>query len=539
MCGIFSVLNSNNFDDEKIKQSFSKIKNRGPENSISISSIYNIFLGFHRLSINGLTKLGNQPFIFSGCALICNGEIYNSKELYIIHNLKKSKTGSDCEIIIHLYNKYGIDKTLELLDGVFAFVLVDLSDNTVFVSRDRVGVRPLYECVNSDSYCFSSNMISLTTLNNIDQKSSNYCVQHFEPGTYKQFTLVGNAWKLIKSAKYFSIDNTLLVKHSVGYDINFIKHMIKYSLINAVKKRVNNTERPIACLLSGGLDSSLICSLVSSCSNKTIDTYSIGMKGAEDLKYARIVADYLGTNHTEIILTEEEFLNCIPETIYHIESFDTTTIRASVGNYLIGKKIKELSESKVIFNGDGSDEVTGGYLYIKEAPDSVEFDNECKRLIKNIHKYDVLRSDKSISENGLEPRTPFLDVDFIKTYLNIPLDLRYAPDKQEKYLLREAFRDFLPSEIINRRKEAFSDGVSSLENSWYSIISKHLANQKINDIEPTKHYNQFKFTNKEQHYYYSLFHEYFGDDTKIIDEYWMPKYVEASDASARTLKIYN
>ena len=241
--------------------------------------------------------------------------------------------------------------------------------------------------------------------------------------------------------------------------------MINESLSEAVRKRVNNTDREIACLLSGGLDSSLITALVKKmCPNKQLTTWSIGLKGSEDLKYARMVADHLGTVHNEIVVSEYDFLNCIESVIQAIESYDTTTVRASVGNWLISKYIKENSDCKVVFNGDGSDEVCGGYMYFHCAPDSIEFDKECKKLLKEIHFFDVLRSDRSISSHGLEARTPFLDANFVSTYLSIPANIRNHSENKccEKYLLRRAFDNgLLPKEVLWRTKEAFSDGVSS------------------------------------------------------------------------------
>ena len=253
--------------------------------------------------------------------------------------------------------------------------------------------------------------------------------------------------------------------------------LIKHSLINAVKKRVNNTDREITCLLSGGLDSSLIAALVRKVTkNKPLHTWSIGLKGSEDLKYAKIVADHIGSIHHSIQLEEEEFLNAIEKVIYDIESYDTTTVRASVGNWLISKYIKEKSDAKVVFNGDGSDEVTGGYMYFHCAPDELEFDKECRRLLNDIHFFDVLRSDRSISSHGLEARTPFLDRSFVQTYLSIPHEIRYHPKNNqcEKYLLREAFRSMgiLPNKILFRTKEAFSDGVSKQARSWFQIITR-------------------------------------------------------------------
>jgi asparagine synthase (glutamine-hydrolysing) len=248
-----------------------------------------------------------------------------------------------------------------------------------------------------------------------------------------------------------------------------------------VAKRVKNTDRPIACLLSGGLDSSLITALVRKhYGMNELHTWSIGLKGSDDLKHARIVADHLKTIHHEICLTEQQLLDAIETVIFDIESYDTTTVRASVPNWLICKYIKEQTESKVIFNGDGSDELTGGYMYFYNCPDIIEFDKECKRLLEDIYYFDVLRSDRSISTNGLEPRTPFLDRAFVDFYLSISSKIRWEyNNKQEKYLFRKAFdKNYLPYEILWRKKEAFSDGVSKKSRSWFEIIAEKVKTQK-------------------------------------------------------------
>ena len=256
----------------------------------------------------------------------------------------------------------------------------------------------------------------------------------------------------------------------------YYNSLIKGTLINAVKKRLLS-DRPIACLLSGGLDSSLITSIVVKLlkekTNKKLETFSIGLPGSTDLVYARKVANYLDTNHKEILLSEDDFFNAIPEVIEKIESYDTTTVRASVGNYLVSKYIAKNSDAKVIFNGDGSDELTGGYLYFHKAPNNLLFDYEVKNLLNNINYFDVLRSDKSISSCGLEPRTPFLDKTFVNTYLSIPLYYRKPTSVEiEKKILRESFIDFLPDDILYRKKEAFSDGVSGNNRSWFEIIAE-------------------------------------------------------------------
>jgi len=392
MCGIFAYYSNDKNNNDIINKNFQLGKHRGPESSDS-TIIDNIFLGFHRLAINGLNNESNQPFNIDGIYLICNGEIYNYSELF---SEFEKRTDSDCEIIIHLYLKYGIEYTLNCLDGVFAFVLYDSVKKILISARDPYGVRPLYYLINQKELVFAS---ELKQFNGFEGK-----VQYFPPGNY-----------------YYSNSKDTTIKKYTAFPFNTLEsgdyyYGIYSRLQQAVKKRViGTTERQIACLLSGGLDSSIITAMVNELLPKgTLETYSIGLTGSVDLKYARIVADYLGTKHTEIIIPENDFFGSIPEVIQNIESYDVTTVRASVGNYLIGKYIQEYSQAKVVFNGDGSDELTGGYLYFNKCPDSTEFDRETKRLLTDIHMYDVLRSDKSISSNGLEPRTPFLDRGFVE-----------------------------------------------------------------------------------------------------------------------------
>jgi asparagine synthase (glutamine-hydrolysing) len=309
-------------------------------------------------------------------------------------------------------------------------------------------------------------------------------------------------------------------------------------LKTAVYKRCCTTERPIACLLSGGLDSSLIASLVSQYTKENslpqIETYSIGLPDSEDIKYAKMVADYIGSKHIEIIVSEMDMINAIPKVIEDIESYDTTTVRASIGNWLIGKYISENSQAKVIFNGDGSDELCGGYLYMNLCPNTVEYDKETVRLLNDIYLFDVLRSDKSISSHGLEPRTPFLDKNFVNSYLSIPLSVRRRTDKIEKYLLRKAFdnKELLPNEILWRKKEAFSDGVSNKGRSLYQIIQDYVCENH----KSTKYVLSSIETEKE--YYKKIFFNFYPRAEHILPYYWMPKYTNTNDPSARTLDVY-
>lgn len=582
MCGIFALLNDNT-PNEIVHNEFMKGQRRGPEFSKLDFSYIKMTLGFHRLAINGLNPESNQPIVIDDIVLICNGEIYNYKELYTYMNIQP-KTGSDCEVIIYLFLKYGIEQTLTMLDGVFAFILFDnrISDdlnNKIYVARDPFGVRPLYCLKNKEidnSYNHNSNNNSNSYNNSLIMKNytivygfaselkcleyfyneniNNTSIIQFQPGTYSVYNLSGKVsseWTLLKeNCRYFLPIFPYSEKISNKNILNEIYKNIKYYLCLAVEKRCLTTERPIACLLSGGLDSSLIAALVSqhykiNNYDKLLETYSIGLQGSEDLKYARIVADYIGSKHTEIIVTEKDMFDAIPEVIQNIESYDTTSVRASIGNYLIGKYIAANSDAKVIFNGDGSDELLGGYLYMNKCPDDIEFDRETRRLLKDIHLFDVLRSDKSISSNGLEPRTPFLDKTFVNYVLSIPAYFRNHTNfcNIEKYLLRFSFyqKDFLdekqilPDEILWRKKEAFSDGVSSHGRSLYQILQEHIT-IKLNLEEPNNNY--IPSIETEKYYYKKIFNKFFPNCEKIVPYFWMPKYTDATDPSARTLTFY-
>ena len=556
MCGIFSLLNTTLTKEqlELVLKSFMIGKLRGPEQSDLIKVFTNTIFGFHRLAINGLNTKSNQPIYYNGIILICNGEIYNYKSLIDILNLQFT-TDSDCEIIIHLYLKYGAKTMIQMLDGVFAFTLLDLRHDTplMYVARDIFGVRPLFKYSSNISSNISSNNSSTQTetifgfsseikmITHLEKSLQlDFTIQPFLPGTISKFNFINDKWSLCYNNTYYSL-NMMPFINSMDNALSIIQK----TLIQAVKKRVQTTDRPIACLLSGGLDSSLIASIVSklykSQNGSKLETYSIGMPGSEDLKYAKKVAEYINSNHTEIVVSPQEFLDTIPKVIYMIESFDTTTVRASVGNYLVSKYISENSDAKVIFNGDGSDEVTGGYMYFHCAPDMFAFDGECKRLLNDIHYFDVLRSDRSIASNGLEARTPFLDKMFVQSYLSINSKLRFHKLKNqcEKWLLRYAFEplNLLPQEVLWRTKEAFSDGVSSQSKSWFEIIQDYVDNNKLGCCENTNHMTPIT---AEQKYYRGIFQEKFGEKhSNVIPYFWMPRFVEGvTDSSARTLNIY-
>tara|TARA_Y100001970_G_C14252201_1_gene872666 strand:- start:3365 stop:5017 length:1653 start_codon:yes stop_codon:yes gene_type:complete len=540
MCGIFSILN-NSYSIEDVENAFKQGYKRGPESSvIKFFNDKNFIFGFHRLAINGFKNpKSEQPLKYNDCILICNGEIYNWKYLHTILNIP-THSMSDCEIIIHLYKKFGMYYTLQLLDGVFAFALYDMQKEEIYFARDTFGIRPLFYAYSKDcqNICFSSVIKCFTPL----EKYGKLNVKQQNPGSYSLFKKEQNIWNFVKVESFINLPAV----NCKFMTFDNCDKLIYDCLTLAVKKRIDNTDRPIACLLSGGLDSSLITAIVQKNlpKNVKLHTWSIGFQGSEDLFYAQVVADFLGTIHHSIVVKEQDFLDAIPDVIEAIESYDTTTVRASVGNWLISKYIKENSDAKVVFNGDGSDELSGGYMYFHCAPNQVDFDFECRRLLKDIHYFDVLRSDRSISSHGLEARTPFLDITFVQNYLSIPQDLRYRAHQNgcEKFLIRNAFdkKNLLPKEVLWRTKEAFSDGVSSDKKAWYEVIQDHLKNinytPKYNDDEYADMHNPP--TTLEQKYYRDIFLEKFYGHEHVIPYFWMPKFVEATDASARTLKVY-
>lgn len=542
MCGIFGLLLKDSYEikkDDKDRYNISKHfkygEKRGPEYS-SIENINsNIIWGFHRLCINGLDEISNQPIKTNECVMICNGEIYNYKQLVEQFGLNM-KTNSDCEVIVHLYQIVG-PSFVNLLDGVFSFMIYDFSKNRLIIGRDPYGVRPLYIChYDNEVIGFSSDLKPLLFNKNI------ISISQYIPGTYSIYDYKVDKYTLTKQERYFF---NISYINEYQKPVEFYMFHIVQKLKESVKKRVDNCERAVASLLSGGLDSSIISALV--CRQyyekmgTKLKTYSIGLEGGVDLKYSEIVSKHIGSDHTMVTVSEKDFISSIDNVIIDIESYDTTTIRASVGNWYVAKYIKENSDAKVIFNGDGADELMGGYMYFHCAKNNIEFHNETLRLLSDISKYDVLRSDKSISSHGLEPRTPFLDKEFTKFYISIPIEYRNHNEygNCEKYLIRKSFEmyypELLPKEILWRKKEAFSDGVSSQKKAWYEIIQEDNAIKNTNICS----YVHNSPKTSEQEYYRSIFTKHYENCDNLIPYYWMPKFIEGvTDASARTLNVY-
>lgn len=532
MCGIFGYISNDNITEslkKRLEIEADMIQHRGPDDR-QIYSEKNVLLAFYRLAINDLSANGNQPLRLpdSNLVLICNGEIYNWKKLQKEYNYKLSSS-SDCEIILHLYKEHGFEKTINMLDGVFSCILCDWEKEnpTVFVARDPIGVRPLFMGFTDEDVMFCSEMKSLHGLANT--------IKQFPPGTI---------WNNQDNQFIKYYDPEIIYKYNFfeNYEQNEIESYIKLLFIDAVDKRLMS-ERPIGCLLSGGLDSSLVAALLAK-KIKNLRTFSIGLKGATDLAYAKKVADFIGAEHTEIIVSEEEMFQAIEPTIRQIESYDTTTVRASTPMYLLSKYIKENTDITVIYSGEGSDEASGSYLYFRNAPDKESFHNETVRLMSDLSYFDVLRCDRTTAGHSLEVRVPFLDKRFLKYYMTLDPNFKIPSSYQgcEKYTLRKAFSydKLLPDDILWRTKEAFSDGVSSTEKSWYTII-----NEKVESLYSTeeievlrKRYDLPEHTLSETVYFRHIFEKHYHGRASIIPYYWLPKWSnETINPSARVLDV--
>lgn len=521
MCGIWGYVSNKEEDDDY----FDMISHRGPDSSKLIKFTingFNIALGFYRLAIIDLNG-GNQPFKYikpgKKIYLLCNGEIYNYKKLIKKYGLQ---TTSDCEVIIELYTMgHSIYKIVEELDGEFAFVLVEIENNDVriYYARDRFGIRPLFCKHDTDGFMFSSELKGLPFGNGVQVEPRKvYYIDNDNAYTHTYY-YIGNQFNLLT-------DPTFVV--------------IKDTLFESVKDRMQS-ERPFGALLSGGLDSSLICGIAARIledRNERLITFSIGMdKDSPDIEYARLVAKFINSVHHEIIIPVEVWLENLENVIRQIETYDITTVRASTGQYLISKWISDYTNVKVLLNGDGSDEVTGGYLYFYNAPTSEESHIENLKLLNQIHYYDVLRVDRGISAFGLESRVPFLCHNFVDTYLSINKDLRnpLKGERIEKYLLRKAFEDekIIPDEVLWRKKEAFSDAVSHSRKSWFEYIQEFVED-KVTDEELSSENN--RFPSKEAVFYYKIFKKYYPESPLEVT-YWQPKWTteHKGNPSARVL----
>lgn len=518
MCGIWGIINSL----EKSKN-HTRIRSRGPDD-VKIINTANMSLIFYRLRIHGLTS-GDQPFIMhkgdKTYYLLCNGEIYNYEYLKSFYGLK-CDSESDCEVILHLFILFEEDMTLlySTLDGEFAMAII-VEENGILVcnlARDAYGVRPLFWGRNNETLYFSSLLAGLSGICNAEQ---------FPPGHVYSDGLL----QRIHNPNY---------KRGIFIDdqIDNIHLQIVNRLKFAVLKRLHS-DRPICFLNSGGLDSALVIGIASKFGNIEINTFTIGMIGGTDLKFANIVAKHCKTKQTDVIVTMDKALKTLDKIVEITESYDITTNRASTFQYMLSKFLSKKTHFKVVLNGDGADEIEMGYKYFKLAPNAEMARISSEKLLREIHLFDGLRVDRTISSCGLEARLPFLDPVFADYYMGLLSHFKAPNGKQEKWLIREAFNtilpDLLPREILFRDKEAFSDGVSHNEDSWYSMALK-----RYQDI-PIDKYDKNPPTSGESSFYRKEFTRLFNtekyDYSNVIPHFWLPDFVNTDEPSARILLV--
>lgn len=523
MCGFLTV-GSHEFSLSVFDEALVKIENRGPD-QVDSKMLYDQTWGFDRLAIMDLSANGMQPFVYDGCVIVCNGEIYNYPMLK--DNLKNDyvfKSGSDCEVLIPLYKKYGIDIMSRYLDGEFAFVLYDDATKKIMAARDPMGIRPMFYGYSKTEHkiCFASVAKALVDI--CDD------IMPFPPGYY------------YLDGEFICYNDLSDIKAFNDDDLQTIAYNLRTKLEKSVEKRLQS-DAPIGYLLSGGLDSSLVCAIAARLNDKPIKTFAIGMdKDPIDLKYAREVADYLGTDHTEVIMTKEDILSSLRTVIYELETWDITTIRASMGMYLLCKYIHENTDLKVILTGEVSDEIFG-YKYTDFAPNAKEFQKEAQKRIKELYMYDVLRADRCISANTLEGRVPFADSDFVNYAMSINPAKKMNTYNKGKYLLRHAFEGmgYLPDDILFREKAAFSDAVGHSMVDYLKEYAESLYTDE--DVQKAKDKYPYKppFT-KESLLYRDIFEEFYPGQAKWIKDFWMPnkswENCDVDDPSARVLKNY-
>ncbi len=506
-----------------------KIRHRGPD----WSGVYtgpNAILSHERLSIVDPLS-GKQPLVSDDQKIIlaANGEIYNHKEIRAqFKGSYNFRTGSDCEVIIPLYKKYrdsgDFSAMVEELSGIFAFALYDSERDVYLVARDQIGVIPLYQGWDkAGRYYVASELKAL--------EGDCQTIEEFPNGHYL-YSKDGKPVRWYKRdwESFDSVKSAARASDALGQVINpAVIEKVRDGLEAAVKAQLMS-DVPYGVLLSGGLDSSIIAAVTQKYSKKRIESdskegawwprlhsFAIGLEGSPDLIAAQKAADYIGTVHHEVHFTIQEALDALPDVIYHIETYDITTVRASTPMYLLARVIKSMG-IKMVLSGEGSDELFGGYLYFHKAPNAQEFHEELVRKMSKLHLYDCLRANKSLMAWGVEGRVPFLDKDFIDIAMGLnpsdKMNIKLPDGKQriEKWILRKAFEEMLPAEIVWRQKEQFSDGVGY---NWIDTLKK-MTEEKISDAEFERRENRFPVNppkTKEEYYYREIYSRLFPSDS--------------------------
>lgn len=506
---------------EKFDEGFSRTVSRGPDDS-RVIDIGAGLTGFHRLAIMGLTPDGMQPFSLDGDYLICNGEIYGfDKFRKALEGKYAFKSDSDCEVLLPLYKEYGTGM-FAMLDAEYALVIYDSKRGKFIAARDPIGIRPLfYGYDETGAIMFASEAINLVGLTDK--------ITPFPPGCYYD----GD-----KFVRYCDI----AAVHKVSGDgVEEACKNIREKLVAGIEKRLV-ADAKVGFLLSGGLDSSLVCAVAAKKSDKPIKTFSIGMSGdAIDLRYAREVADYIGSEHTEVIIDKEKVLAALDTVIKILGTFDITTVRASIGMYLVCKAIHETTDIRVLLTGEISDELFG-YKYTDFAPNAEEFQKEAQKRVRELYMYDVLRADRCISVNSLEARVPFGDLDFVKYVMSLDPAIKMNVYGKGKYLLRKAFEgDWLPYDILMREKAAFSDAVGHSMVDYLKEYADRYYSDKEYEEKRARYAHARPFT-KESMLYREIFEKYYPGQGEMIKDFWMPnknwKGCDVSDPSARVLSNY-
>lgn len=508
---------------EKFKEYLMRTVDRGPDDQAVVEESFGM-LGFGRLAIMGLTPDGMQPFYRGKDCVICNGELYDFRFEKKILEKKGYKfvSGSDCEIILPMYYEYGLDM-FRHLDSEFALIMYDSRKDRLIAARDPIGIRPLFY-----GYSKSSHQIAFASE---AQNLVGWCddIRPFPIGSY---------WCDGRFVRYEDIAD---VPAPHDDDMQAVLTNIREKLIAGVTKRMD-ADAPLGFLLSGGLDSSLVCAIAAKQTSKPIRTFAIGMdQDAIDLKYARQVADYIGADHTEVIMTKEQVLSSLEEVIRRLATWDITTIRASMGMYLCCKAIHETTDIRVLMTGEISDELFG-YKYTDFAPSAAAFQAESQKRIRELYMYDVLRADRCISSNSIEGRVPFGDLDFVRYVMAIDPEMKMNRYGKGKYLLRKAFEgDWLPESILWREKAAFSDAVGhSMVDDLKEFAENYYTDEEFQDRRARYTYCM-PFT-KESLLYREIFEKYYLDQAPMIVDYWMPNKAwpgcNVDDPSARVLKNY-
>lgn len=514
MCGFvgaFNIVLDSDSIREKVLFMSKKIRHRGPDWS-GVHCANNAILAHERLAIVDPLS-GKQPLLSKDgtLSLAVNGEIYNHQEIRERYaDSYEFLTQSDCEVILALYRDKGTD-FFEDINGIYAFALYDSERECFLIGRDHLGIVPLYQGWDADGQYYVASEL----------KALEGVCTHFEefpPGSY--YISTDNEPKSWYSRDWMSYESVQNAQSDIA--------SLRTDLEAAVKRQLM-TDVPYGVLLSGGLDSSIIAAITMKYAKKRVESkdtdeawwpqlhsFAIGLEGSPDLVAARTAAQYIGTVHHEVYFTIQEALDALPDVVYHLETYDITTIRASTPMYLIARYIKSMG-IKMVLSGEGSDELFGGYLYFHKAPDARQFHEETVRKLSKLHLYDCLRANKSLASWGVEGRVPFLDFAFIDTAMRQnPSDkmsqLTGTEKKMEKWMLREAFKDMLPPEIVWRQKEQFSDGVGY---NWIDTLRK-LTSERVTDQQFAAAKHRFPINtpmNKEEYYYRSLYADRFPSES--------------------------